>query len=79
MNMPLSFTSEELDLLLSLAAPIAPAARPALLDAVAAAIGEQASGPGLVHQTARRIQREFWTPPVLSPNATAPVHRGHAA
>ena len=53
--MPLSFTSEEMDLLLSLAAPIAPAARPAFLDAVAAAVGEQASGPGLVHQTARRI------------------------
>jgi hypothetical protein len=27
----------------------------------------------------RRVQREFWTPPQLSPNATAPVHRGYAA
>ena len=77
--MPLAFTTEEMDLLLSLAAPIAAAQRSAFLDAVAAAIGEQASGPGLVHQTARRIQRDFWTPPQLSPNATAPVHRGHAA
>ena len=50
--MPLSFTSEEMDLLLSLAAPIAATQRSAFLDAVAAAIGEQASGPGLVHQTA---------------------------
>ena len=77
--MPLAFTSEEMTLLLSLAQPIEPAQRSAFLDAVAAAIGEQASGPGLVHQTARRIQREFWMPPQLSPNATAPVHRGHAA
>ena len=77
--MPLAFTTEEMDLLLSLAAPIAAAQRSAFLDAVAAAIGEQASGPGLVHQTARRIQRDFWTPPQLSPNAAAPVHRGHAA
>ena len=75
--MPLAFTSEEMDLLLSLAAPIEPAQRSAFLDAVAAAIGEQASGPGLVHQTARRVQRQFWTPPQLA-NAT-PVHRGHAA
>jgi hypothetical protein len=77
--MPLAFTTEEMDLLLSLAAPIAAAQRSAFLDAVAAAIGEQASGQGLVHQTARRIQRDFWTPPQLSPNAAAPVHRGHAA
>jgi hypothetical protein len=77
--MPLSFSAEEMDLLLELSRPIEPAQRSAFLDAVAAAIGEQASGPGLVHQTARRIQREFWTPPQISPNATAPVHRGHAA
>jgi hypothetical protein len=76
---PLSFSPEEMDLLLSLAAPIDPALRPAFLGAVATAIGEQASGPGLVHQVGKRIQREFWTPPQLSPNATAPVHRGHAA
>ena len=71
----LNFSTEELDLLINLSGPIAPAARPAFLDAVAAAVGEQASGPGLVHQTARRIQRDFWTPPTLT-NATAPVHRG---
>ena len=57
--MPLAFTTEEMDLLLSLAAPIAAAQRSAFLDAVAAAIGEQASGPGLVHQTARRISAGF--------------------
>ena len=64
MSTPLSFSAEELDLLLALAQPIEPAQRSAFLDAVAAAIGGQASGPGLVHQTARRIQREFWTPPI---------------
>jgi hypothetical protein len=77
--MPLSFSAEELDLLLELARPIDPAQRSAFLDAVAAAIGEQASGPGLVHQTERRVQRQFWTPPQLSPNTTAPVHRGSSA
>ena len=77
--MPLDFSDEEMTLLLTLAQPIEPAQRSAFLDAVAAAIGEQASGPGLVHQTARRVQRDFWTPPQLSPNATAPVPRGRAA
>jgi hypothetical protein len=77
--MPLSLFAEEMDLLLALAQPIEPAQRSAFLDAVAAAIGEQASRPGIIHQTARRIQRQFWTPPQLSPNATAPVHRGSAA
>jgi hypothetical protein len=79
MPTPLSFSPEEMDLLLALAQPIDAAQRSAFLDAVAAAIEGQASGPGLVHQVGRRIQREFWTPPQLSPNATAPVHRGWAA
>jgi hypothetical protein len=79
LTMPLDFSDEEMTLLLTLAQPIEPAQRSAFLDAVAAAIGEQASGPGLVHQTARRVQRDFWTPPQLSPNATAPVPRGRAA
>ena len=77
--MPLHFSDEEMTLLLELSRPIEPAQRSAFLDAVAAAIGEQASGPGLVQQTARRVQRDFWTPPQISPNATAPVPRGHAA
>ena len=77
--MPLHFSDEEMTLLLELSRPIEPAQRSAFLDAVATAIGEQASGPGLVHVTARRIQREFWMPPELSPNTSAPVHRGHAA
>ena len=57
--MPLDFSDEEMTLLLSLAQPIEPAQRSAFLDAVAAAIGEQASGPGIIHQTARRIQLQF--------------------
>ena len=77
--MPLHFSDEELSLLLELSRPIEPAQRSAFLDAVAAAIGEQASGPGLVHKVGRRVQRQFWTPPQISPNATAPVHRGRAA
>jgi hypothetical protein len=75
----LHFSDEEMTLLLELSRPIESAQRSAFLDAVAAAIVEQASGPGLVHQVGKRIQRQFWTPPELSPNATAPVHRGSAA
>jgi hypothetical protein len=66
MTTPLSFSPEEMDLLLELSRPIEPAQRSAFLDAVAAAIGEQASGPGIIHQIARRIQRQFWTPPEMS-------------
>ena len=44
LTMPLHFSDEELDLLLELCRPIEPARRSAFLDAVAAAIGEQASG-----------------------------------
>jgi hypothetical protein len=77
--MPLHFSDEEMDLLLELCRPIELAQRSAFLAAVAEAIGEQTSGIGLVHQVARRVQRQFWTPPELSPNATAPVHRGRAA
>jgi hypothetical protein len=76
---PLHFSDEEMTLLLELSQPIEPAPRSAFLDAVAVAIEGRASGPGLIHQVARRVQREFWTPPQLSPNATAPVHRGSAA
>jgi hypothetical protein len=72
LTMPLDFSDAEMTLLLALAQPIEPAQRSAFLDAVAAAIGEQASGPGLVHQTGRRVQRDFWTPPQLSPNARHP-------
>jgi hypothetical protein len=79
MPTPLHFSDEEMDLLLALARPIEPAQRSAFLDAVAAAIEGQASGRGLVHQVGRRIQRQFWTPPEISPNATAPAHRGRAA
>jgi hypothetical protein len=67
---PLSFSAEEMDLLLELARPIEPAQRSAFLDAVAAAIGEQASGPGPRPPDRGRVQRQFWTPPQLSPNAS---------
>jgi hypothetical protein len=80
MPSPLHCSDEEMTLLFELSRPpIEPAQRSAFLDAVAAAIGEQASGPGLVHQTARRVQRQFWTPPQLAPGSTGPMHRGRAA
>ena len=45
MPTPLHFSDEEMDLLLASARPIEPAQRSAFLDAVAEAIGGQASGP----------------------------------
>jgi hypothetical protein len=78
---PIAFTDEEMSLLINLSGPIAPAARPAFMDAVAAAVEAkgQPSGVGLVHQVGRQIQKQFWDPPQLSPNMTAAVHRGRAA
>ena len=79
--MALIFSDEEMTMLINLSGPIAPAARPAFLDAVAAAVEAkgQPSGIGLVHQVGRQIQRQFWDPPQISPNTTAPAHRGRAA
>jgi hypothetical protein len=79
--MPLHFSDEEMTLLLSLAGPIAPAARPAFLQEVAdeLAASGQSGGVGAVHRVGRVVQRRYFDPPALSPNATAPVHRGHAA
>jgi hypothetical protein len=79
--MPIAFTDEEMSLLINLSGPIAPAARPAFLDAVAAELEAkgQPRGVGIVYQVGRVVQRQFWDPPQISPNASAPVHRGSAA
>jgi hypothetical protein len=70
--MPLSFSAEEMDLLLSLAAPIDQRQRTQFLTEVTTAIEEEAArtsvGPGLVHRVARTVQRRFFDPPEL-PNA----------
>ena len=72
--MPLSLTTEELDLLLSLAAPIDHRQRDQCLHEVAAeleaASGQTGVGPGLgvLHRVARTVQRRFFDPPQL-PNA----------
>ena len=74
---PLSLTSEEIDILLSLAAPIDPSSRPLFMqevtDALAAA-GER--GVGVTFRIAKPIQRKFWDPPELASEAYAPRHRG---
>ena len=75
--MPLAFTDEEKNLLLSLAQPIDQKQRSAFLAAVAAEL--EANGPaggvriGSVHRVGRVVQRRFFDPPQL-PNS-APVHR----
>ena len=70
--MPLAFTSEEMDLLLSLAAPIDQRQRTDFLAAVATeleASGQAgAVGIGSVHRVACTVQRRFFDPPQL-PNA----------
>jgi hypothetical protein len=81
--MPLQLNDEEMSVLMSLAGPIDQQRRPQFLQEVAQEleVKRQAGevGEGLVHRLARQIQRKYWDPPQISPNATAPVHRGHAA
>ena len=73
--MPLSFSAEEMDLLLSLAQPIDQRQRDQFLREVTVAIEEEAArtgigpGPGVVHRVARGAQRRFFVPPEL-PNAS---------
>ena len=70
--MPLALTTEEMDLLLALAAPINHRQRDQFLHEVAAELeaGGQAGavGIGSVHRVARTVQRRFFDPPQL-PNA----------
>ena len=73
--MPLSFSAEEMDLLLSLAAPIDQRQRTQFLTEVTRAIEEESartgigSGPGALHRIGRVVQRKYFTPPEL-PNAS---------
>jgi hypothetical protein len=75
MPTPLSFSPEEMDLLLSLAAPIDQRLRPEFLAAVAAeleaASAQTGVGPGLgvLHRVGRVVQRKYWDSPQL-PNAS---------
>jgi hypothetical protein len=83
MPTPLQLNDDEMSVLLSLAQPIDQQRRAQFLQEVAAELEAKRQagevGEGLVHRLARTIQRKYWDPPQLSPNATAPVHRGHAA
>jgi hypothetical protein len=65
MPLPLNFSDEEMDILRRLSAPLDPRQRDAFLLAVANALGN-VRGAGPVHQVAKQVQREFWTPPQLS-------------
>lgn len=73
--MPLSLSTEELDLLLALAAPIDHRQREQFLQEVAQELEAAAErtgigpGPGVVHRVARTVQRRFFDPPQL-PNAS---------
>jgi hypothetical protein len=71
--MPLSLTTEERDLLLTLAAPIELRLRDQFLHEVAAELEAKRQagliGEGSVHRVARTVQRRFFDPPQL-PNAS---------
>lgn len=73
--MPLHLSDEEMDLLLTLAAPIEQCQREQFLVEVAAELEAAAAqtgvgpGPGAVHRVARTVQRRFFDPPQL-PNAS---------
>jgi hypothetical protein len=73
MPTPLSLSTEEMDLLLVLAAPIDQRQRPEFLAAVAAELEANgqagAVGIGSVHRVARTVQRRFFDPPQM-PNAS---------
>jgi hypothetical protein len=66
---PLSLSSEEMDLLLSLAGPIDHALRPQFLQEVATELEAKRQageiGEGSVHRAARTVQRRFFDPPQL--------------
>ena len=69
--MPLAFSDEEKDLLLTLAAPIDQRQREQFLVEVAAeleaASAQTGVGPGLgvLHRVGRVVQRKYWDPPQL--------------
>lgn len=65
--MPLSLSTEELDLLLTLAGPIDHQLRPQFLQEVAQELEAKRQageiGEGSVHRLARAIQRKYFEPP----------------
>jgi hypothetical protein len=69
--MPMQLNDDELDLLHRLALPIAPARRPEFLAAVTLELENAGIGEGAVHRIAPQLQRQFWTPPQFSADASA--------
>ena len=67
--MPLSLSTEEMDLLLALSQPIDPPRRSEFLQEVAQKLeaSRQADeiGEGSIHRLARQIQRHYFDPPKL--------------
>ena len=62
---PLSFSDDELDVVLNLAAPLDPVMRDPFLRAVAIELARypsEAIGPGTLNRVGRQLQREFLRP-----------------
>jgi hypothetical protein len=73
--MPLMLTDAQMDLLTQLSLPIDVDRRPAFLQAVSLELENAAGiGEGAVYRIGARLQRQFWQPPEVSPNASAPQH-----
>jgi hypothetical protein len=85
-TLPLSLSAEEMDLLLTLAAPIDPRQRNQFLVEATAALEASAErtrvgpGPGVAHRIARMVQRRFFDPPALDeePHHRRPRGGSHA-
>jgi hypothetical protein len=63
--MPLS--TDELDAITHLIAPLPPAVRGDFVAAIEAALQGREHGPGLAHRVAVELQRNFFKPPAPSP------------
>jgi hypothetical protein len=64
---PLKLSDDELDAIMTAAAPLHPSRRDAFLQAVAHELkGCAEIGPGSVHRAVASVQRQYWDAPDLS-------------
>jgi hypothetical protein len=63
----MALSTDELNAITNLIAPLPPAVRDDFLAAVEAAVAGREHGPGLAHRVAVELQRNFFTPPAPSP------------
>jgi hypothetical protein len=64
MSSPIKLTDCQIEVIMTAAAPLAPADRSPFLEAVAAGLRDREIGDGLVHRVIAEAQRKFFAPPV---------------